>query len=99
MFESAQDLGNGNVMLSWTEAYDFDNADVSYHVTVSCYPDMKEPVIDRDETMTQIDVQLPQGTYYMRVTAATTTGKTAEAMDKINVNDVYYPGVIRFEVS
>lgn len=82
MFESAQDLGNGNVMLSWTEAYDFDNADVSYHVTVSCYPDMKEPVIDRDETMTQIDVQLPQGTYYMRVTAATTTGKTAEAMDK-----------------
>ena len=98
MYETARDNGNGNVTLLWTEAYDFDNQDVSYHVTVSEYPDMRNPIIDQDEALTQIDVQLPVGTHYLRVTACTSDGRNSEAMDKINVNDVYYPGVIRFEV-
>ena len=59
---------------------------------------MRNPIIDQDEALTQIDVQLPVGTYYLRVTACTSDGRNSEAMDKINVNDVYYPGVIRFEV-
>ena len=99
MFEAAQDHGNGNVTLSWTEAYDFDNEDITYHVTVADDPGMRNPVIDTFHTLTQMDLQLPSGTYYLRVTASSTSGKTAEAMDKINVNGVYYPGVIRFEVN
>ena len=60
---------------------------------------MRNPVIDTFHTLTQMDLQLPSGTYYLRVTASSTSGKTAEAIDKINVNGVYYPGVIRFEVN
>lgn len=59
----------------------------------------KEAFAQQWKILTQMDLQLPSGTYYMRVTASSMSGKTAEAMDKINVNDVYYPGVIRFEVN
>ena len=39
------------------------------------------------------------GVWYFEVTARTRDGRTAAAMNKIQVNDVYYPGVDRGEVS
>lgn len=91
-----------NIRFTWTEAYDFDNVSIRYHLTVSNTPDMENPVIDVEklqsteyETTKEV---LQKGIWYWTVTAETDDGKAAEAMDKIQVNDVYYPGVISSEV-
>ena len=41
---------------------------------------------------------VPPGTWYYRVTAQTQDGRTAQAMNKICVQDIYYPGVDMAEV-
>lgn len=90
-----------NIRLIWEEAYDFDNQEIQYHVTVSQYPDLRTPIIDETldsteyETTTKI---MPKGTYYWTVKASTKDGKTSEPMNKINVNDTWYPGVDILEV-
>ena len=33
------------LLLSWSDAYDFDNSPVTYDLTVSAYPDLRDPVI------------------------------------------------------
>lgn len=99
IFQVEQD--GDNLKLSWEEAYDFDNQEIRYHLIVSEYPDMRTPVIDETvdsvvyETTTKV---ISKGTYYWTVKASTKDGKTSEPMNKIQVNDVWYPGVDILEV-
>lgn len=97
-YEYEPETAGGTTILSWEHAYSFDNEDIQYHVLVSRYPDMREPVVDQMTPDNTLNCQLEAGTYYMRVNAATQSGKQAQAMNKINVNDVYYPGVLSFTV-
>ena len=87
----------------WEDAYDFDNQPVTYRLQVAATPDFAAPVVDvTGLESTQYPVpsdQLAAGTWYFRVTAETSDGRTAPAMNKIQVNDVYYPGVDRGEVA
>lgn len=90
------------VIFSWGEAYDFDNQTITYHLMVSETPDMAEPAISEDnlsvlEYRTSTDVLEP-GTWYWKVTAQTEDGRTAQAMNKIQVQDIFYPGVDVAEV-
>lgn len=86
----------------WSDAYDFDNQSITYHIRIAATPDMKSPVVDaKGLTDTYYEVsnqELPEGTWYWQVTAETSAGKTSEAMNKIRVNSVYYPGVDVVEV-
>lgn len=88
--------------LSWGEAYDFDNHSITYGLKVSAYPDMRKPVIhEKGLTTTEYETtkkELSSGTWYWQVTAQTDDGRTSEAMNKIQVNDSYYPGVDILEV-
>lgn len=89
------------LLLSWEEAYDFDNQEVSYQVIVSRYPDMREPVIKQMLDVTEYETttaQLPPGTYYITVKASTADGRTAQPMNKIRIGEDYYPGVDVLEV-
>ena len=97
MYESVQE--GTDVVFSWEDAYDFDNQEITYHLTVSRRPDMTAPVID--EQLKQVEYRasnLEPGTYYFRVTAAASDGRTSMAMNKITVGDVFYPGVDTAEV-
>ena len=88
-------------MLNWDEAYDFDNEEISYRVIVSEYPDMRTPLIDEEVEGIRLETSkeaLPEGTYYWTVQASTPSGKNAEPMNKIEVRDVWYPGVDILEV-
>ena len=87
----------------WEDAYDFDNQPITYHLRVATTPDFAQPVIDADglettEYLADAALVTP-GVWYFEVTARTRDGRTAAAMNKIQVNDVYYPGVDRGEVS
>ena len=42
--------------------------------------------------------QLGEGTFYWKVEASSEDGRVVRSMSKIKVNDVYYPGVMDFEV-
>ena len=91
-----------SIRFSWSEAYDFDNEMITYRLRVSQTPDMADPLIDQNgltmaEYETTTDVLEP-GTWYWAVTASTEDGRSSQAMDKILVNDVYYPGVLVSEV-
>lgn len=100
MYDVEQD--GEKIRFSWEEAYDFDNHNIRYHLVVSAFPDMRNPVIDEDNlSMTEYETTkeiLQEGTWYFRITAETDDGRTSEAMNKIQVNDVYYPGVDKMEV-
>ena len=65
-------------------------------------PDLAAPVIDAaglESTAYRAPSELvPPGTWYYRVTAQTQDGRTAQAMNKICVQDIYYPGVDMAEV-
>lgn len=98
--QAAQEEGD-TLVLNWDEAYDFDNEEISYRVIVSEYPDMRTPLIDEEVEGIRLETSkevLPEGTYYWTVQASTPSGKTAEPMNKIEVRDVWYPGVDILEV-
>lgn len=94
---------NGTVRFVWEDAYDFDNQPITYRLRVAATPDFASPVVDAaglDSTAYEVpSAQLPAGTWYYEVTASTQDGRTAPAMNKIQVSDVYYPGVDRVEVT
>ena len=94
---------NGSIRFWWEDAYDFDNQSITYRLRVAAAPDFANPVVDVSGlTSTEYLVpsaQLPAGTWYFEVTATTQDGRTAPSMNKIQVNDVYYPGVDRTEVT
>lgn len=92
-----------SVRFWWEDAYDFQNQPITYRLQVAATPDFASPVVDvsgLESTEYQVPAgQLAPGTWYYRVTAQTRDGRTAPSMNKIQVNDVYYPGVDRAEVS
>ncbi len=99
-----QPVQDGQTLLfRWEDAYDFDNQPITYRLRVAATPDFANPVVDvAGLTSTEYPVpadQLPAGTWYFAVTAETQDGRTAPAMNKIQVSDVYYPGVDRMEVT
>ena len=91
------------VRFVWEAAYDFDNQPITYRLRVAATPDMANPVVDvagLDSTEYGVPAaQLAAGAWYYEVTATTQDGRTAPAMNKIQINDVYYPGVDRTEVT
>lgn len=96
-FQNDITVEGDDVIFSWTDAYDFDNEDIMYSLKVSRKPDMSDPVIDiADLDACEYHIaaaQIGSGTFYFEVKAYTESGKSSGAMDKILVNDVYYPGV------
>lgn len=101
LYQPVQD--GQTVLFRWEDAYDFDNQPITYRLRVAATPDFANPVVDvAGLTGTEYPVpadQLPAGTWYFTVTAETQDGRTAPAMNKIQVSDVYYPGVDRMEVT
>ncbi len=101
LYQPVQD--GQTVLFRWEDAYDFDNQPITYRLRVAAIPDFANPVVDvAGLTSTEYPVpadQLPAGTWYFAVTAETQDGRTAPAMNKIQVSDVYYPGVDRMEVT
>ena len=101
LYQPVQD--GQTVLFRWEDAYDFDNQPITYRLRVAATPDFAAPVVDVSGlTSTEYPVsaaQLPAGTWYFTVTAETQDGRTAPAMNKIQVSDVYYPGVDRMEVT
>lgn len=100
MFETEQD--QEKVTLTWEAAYDFSAGDIHYHVWVSRYPDMSNPVVDQTG-LSSLSLEVPkaqlgEGTFYWKVEASAEDGRVVRSMNKIKVNDVYYPGVMAFEV-
>ena len=101
LYQPVQD--GQTVLFRWEDAYDFNNQPITYRLRVAATPDFANPVVDvAGLTGTEYPVpadQLPAGTWYFAVTAETQDGRTAPAMNKIQVSDVYYPGVDRMEVT
>ena len=101
-FQFGLEQDEDDLKLSWDAAYDFDNHSITYELKVSAFPDMRDPVIwEKDLVLTEYETTrkvLSPGTWYWQVTAHTEDGRTSEAMNKILVNEEYYPGTDILEV-
>lgn len=100
MFEA--ELVDGQVVLSWDDAYDFEGAPMTYHLTVSRHTDMSDPLVDETDLLTTsytvpLEV-LGSGEYFWRVTATREDGAVAEAMNEVIIDDLYYLGIYNFTV-
>lgn len=91
------------VRLSWGAAYDFEGASFTYGITVSRYPDMRDPVFSqKDLTATEVSIPketLGTGELYWKVTGKREDGQTVAAMNQIEVNEEYYLGTYNFTVN
>jgi len=93
---------DGRVMFQWEDAYDFEANSIEYDLTVSAFPDMRNPIIEEtnlDVLTYTVDSSLftSGNTYYIEVKAYTKDrSKKVDACNKIEVNDVFYPGVYSF---
>lgn len=89
------------VSLGWSAAYDFEGGSFTYDVTVSRYPDMRDPLFSQ-QGLTATEVSIPKetlgtGELFWCVTAKREDGTTVNAMNQIQVgDDAYYLGVYRF---
>lgn len=95
-------ISNGQVLLTWEPAYDFNGASMTYHLTVSRHADMSDPLIDV-ENMQEISYSIPvsqlgEGEFFWRVTATREDGAVAEAQNQVIIDDVYYLGIYNFSV-
>ena len=95
-------ISNGQVLLTWEPAYDFNGASMTYHLTVSRHVDMSDPLIDV-ENMQEISYSIPvsqlgEGEFFWRVTATREDGAVAEAQNQVIIDDVYYLGIYNFSV-
>ena len=101
MYQPVQE--GDTIRFQWEDAYDFDNQSITYRLRVAATPDFTSPVVDvsgLDSTEYSVPLtQLRGRIWYYEVTAVTRDGRTAPAMNKIQVNDLYYPGVDRTEVA
>lgn len=101
-FMYTPEWNDDTIRFLWEDAYDFSNERITYDLTVDRTPQFADPIIQvtgLESTEYQADIEpFVGGTWYYRVTAHTAGGKSSQAMNKIQVNGVYYPGVDMTEV-
>ena len=93
---------DGNIVFSWGEAFDFQGKTLTYDLTVSRYPDMREPVLEANHistfSYTLSEKELPAGKYYIRMVARSSDGRSVGTCNKISVDGIAYPGVLDFVI-
>jgi spore coat protein H len=92
-----------SLLLSWGDAYNFDEELVYYTVEVATDWSFKPETIVF-ESPRQLKLQseipvLPEGTYYWRVTAANESGKTQMAFDQVFTDAGVHQGMRRFTIT
>ncbi len=94
-------IADGKMTVNWDASYDFDQEDLTYHVTLAKDPAMTEVMSSYDGNWTQMTVDAPSaGQYFLKVSVTNEDGKTQDAFDTYTVeeNQKYY-GTICFYVS
>lgn len=91
---------NDTVVFQWGDAYDFSAKNITYHLQVSAYPDMRNPVIDvaglEALTYSVSNDKFLGGTYYTKVVAYSSDGRMTEACNFISLDDEKYFSVLEF---
>jgi spore coat protein H len=91
--------------LSWDQAVDLQGDAVTYTVQVAATPTMDSPVVALtlaqvgNEFPTYDVAMLPNGTYYLKVTARDNKGNTQSAFDTLDLSSGRYFGVLAFTLT
>lgn len=98
-YQAAEILPDGMLRLGWDVATDLQGDAVNYTVQWSTSPDFKTVLGQQNLTATEIMMpKLPNGVYYLKVTAKDSKGNIQQAFDRAVVADKTYFGVYGFEV-
>ncbi len=100
--DNVEKTENG-LLLSWGDAYDFDEELVYYNVEVATDWSFKPETIVYENSR-QLKLQseipaLPEGTYYWRVTATNESGNTQVAFDQVFTDTGVHQGTRRFLIT
>lgn len=98
-YQAAELLPDGMLRLGWDVATDLQGDAVSYTVQWSTSPDFKTVLGQQNLNATEVIMpKLPNGVYYLKVTAKDSKGNTQQGFDSAVVANKTYFGVYGFEV-
>lgn len=103
--EAVSSASGQKLRLSWDQAVDLQGDAVTYTVQVAATPTMTNPVVDvtlaqvGNEFPTYDVAMLPNGTYYLKVSARDSKGNIQSAFDKLDLPSGRYFGVRAFMVT
>ena len=103
--EAVASVSGQKLRLSWDQAVDLQGDAVIYTVQVAATPTMANPVVDvtqaqvGNEFPTYDGAMLPNGLYYMKVSARDSKGNTQSAFDTLDLPSGRYFGVRAFLVT
>lgn len=98
-YQAAELLPDGMLRLGWDVATDLQGDAVNYTVQWSTSPDFNTVVGQQNLTTTEVIMpKLPNGVYYLKVTAKDSKGNIQNAFDRAVVANKTYFGVYGFEV-
>ena len=98
-YQAVELLSDGTLRLGWDVATDLQGDTVSYTVQWSTSPNFNTVLGQQSVTTTEIIMpKLPNGVYYLKVTAKDSKGNSQNAFDTATVAGKKYFGVYAFEV-
>lgn len=102
-YQAVELLSANQVRIGWDAAVDLQGDTVSYNVKIATNPNFSTGTVVKDQNLTQTELllaksDLPNGTYYLKVTAKDSKGNTQNAFDVEYVANKKYFGVFGFEV-
>lgn len=95
-------ISSGNLLVRWGSAFDFDNEEITYTIELSDTFTFENIIFSRKDVIlprAEFDM-LPDGQYFVRVSATNASGKTQAAFDHyVDRNNVKHYGTVSFFVT
>jgi spore coat protein H len=96
------EMVNENYLFQWDPSYDLQGDDLTYDFQVSQSPNFSEAYVNR-QALSGTSIEIPakdlkKGKNYWRVVIKDSKGNTQEAFDRLEIDNVYYNGLLEFHV-
>lgn len=102
-YQAVELLSDSQVRIGWDASVDLQGDALTYNVKIATSPRFEAAFVVKEQTLSQTELLLaksllPNGVYYLKVTAKDSKGNIQNAFDSTTVADKNYFGVYAFEV-
>lgn len=102
MFVSMPEVrSDGTIRFAWDASYSYQGRPITYNVRVYEDPRMQDLVFEQtgiEQTECISGQSLPEGTYYLKVTAVDSQGNEQFSLEHVDGDDLFVFGLLEFEI-
>lgn len=102
MFVSMPEMRpDGTVVFAWEASYSYQGRPITYNVRVYEDPHMQNLVFEQtgiEQTVYISDQDMPEGTYYLKVTAVDSEGNEQLSLEHVTGDGLFVFGLLEFEI-